>query len=298
MPRLVSALLIGLFIVGTNARAVLAQTSEQTSQAQQTAPTQIVRGVVVSATHSTLVVKTRDGQYHLFELTADTTRPLNLRPGSTVAVASVPGTNVNAPYASMITVTAPPPQQGAQPQPTTPQPVGTTGTADTGTPGTEDEPVPASVRQLEKSIQRQTARYRLGVRSGFAMAPELVLVGVQSQLGPFFNENIWARPNVELGFGELSTMIALNFEAVYRIPAASRTNRYQTFFGGGFGLNFINKSLSDVDNSGNRFNFSDFIFDSGLNLVAGVQTRTGPFFELRATVYSEPTLRLVVGFIF
>ena len=42
------------------------------------------------------------------------------------------------------------------------------------------------------------------------------------QVGPFFNENVWARPNIELGFGEVTTLVAINFEGIYRIPVTQR----------------------------------------------------------------------------
>jgi hypothetical protein len=55
-----------------------------------------------------------------------------------------------------------------------------------------------------------------------ALDPELVLIGVQAQVGPLFNPNVFLRPNAEFAFGEVTALFALNMEAIYRLPVSSR----------------------------------------------------------------------------
>ncbi len=244
-------------------------------------------GTVVSATRNTLVVRTPAEEYRLFELTSDTTRPTTLPVASAVEVTSHPGEVEGAALATRVKVTsaapaaAPPGATAGQPQPPT---VAAT-----------DDVVPQDVRRLERSIERQTSRYRVGGRAGMALDPELVMIGGQAQVGPFFGDNIWARPNIEFGFGEVTTLIGVNLDAVYRLPLTPRAGRWSSFFGAGIGLNFSNEGFSGEDD-GDRFDFDNFIYDTGVNLLAGVQSRSGMFMELRAGVYASPHLRFVVGY--
>lgn len=244
-------------------------------------------GTVVSSTRNTLVVRTPEEEYRLFELTSDTTRPTALPVASAVEVTSQPGDVEGAALATRVKVTsaapaaAPPGAKAGPPQAVT-------------VVGTEDV-IPPDVRRLERSIERQTSRYRVGGRAGMALDPELVMIGAQAQLGPFFGENIWARPNIEFGFGEVTTLVGVNLDAVYRLPLTPRAGRWSTFFGGGIGLNFSNEGFSGEDD-GDRFDFDNFIYDTGINLLAGVQSRSGMFLELRAGVYASPHLRFVVGY--
>jgi hypothetical protein len=54
-----------------------------------------------------------------------------------------------------------------------------------------------------------------------ALDPELVLIGVQAQVGPLFNPNVFLRPNAEFAFGEVTALFALNMEAIYQLPVSS-----------------------------------------------------------------------------
>jgi hypothetical protein len=83
------------------------------------------------------------------------------------------------------------------------------------------------------SIKRQTKKYRLGIRGATALDPELFMFGAHGQFGPFFSDNIYARPNLEFGFGELTTLIASNFEAIYRLPIVQRTSQWNMYVAAG-----------------------------------------------------------------
>jgi hypothetical protein len=217
----------------------------------------------------------------LFELTSNTLRPNVLPVAAGVDVASQPG-DADAAIATRVKVTTPasipPLQSGAQ----------------AGAPPS-DEPVPPGVRRLEQEIVRQTSRFRVGGRAGMGLDPELVVFGAQTQIGPFFEESIWARPDIELEFGEVTTLIGINLDGIFRVGGES--GRWVPFFGGGVGFNFVNEGFTSEEDE-NRFEFHNFVFDTGLNLMAGVQSRTGMFLELRAAVYAEPHLRSVVGYNF
>jgi hypothetical protein len=69
--------------------------------------------------------------------------------------------------------------------------------------------VPPDVRRTEQTIEKQARRLQAGVRAGIALDPELVLSGVHTQLGPFFNRNAYLRPSVELAFAEVTALFGL-----------------------------------------------------------------------------------------
>ena len=130
------------------------------------------------------------------------------------------------------------------------------------------------------------------------------MLGAQSHIGPFFNDNTWARPSIEFGFGELTTLFALNLEGGYRTRLASASSNWFTFFGAGLGINFIDRNfsasemMSRTELDPEDTDTGDFSVDMGLNLIGGIQSRRGLFLELRASAYSQPTLRFVVGYNF
>jgi hypothetical protein len=149
------------------------------------------------------------------------------------------------------------------------------------------------VRDAESAIERQFRRYGAGVRAGVSLDPELLNVGVHATLGPFFKQGIALRPNVEYGFGELTKMFAINLEVVYFFPNEGEERRF--YVGAGPGLNFIDRGL-EVEESG--IDFDDFDYDTGLNLLGGVEWRDGPFVEFKASAYGGPSIRVQIGYTF
>lgn len=278
MTRIHTLVLLHTLLLGGVAFPAAAQPAAQTD-----AP---IEGTVTSVTRSTIVVRTKD-EYRVFELTSNTTRPATIPVGATVRVTPGPASPGRAPQALQVSVTAAPPapQEG--------QPAAAPG-------GAADEPVPPAVRRLEEDILRQTRRYRAGVRAGVGLDPELVMLGAQIQLGPFFNEKVMARPNLELGFGEVTDLVAFNFEGVYQLPVTSPQNRWTVFIGGGPALNFrkLGFSAEGDDTEEDDFSFDDFEFEAGFNIVAGIQSRSGLFLEVKGTAYSSPNLRFIIGYNF
>ena len=152
---------------------------------------------------------------------------------------------------------------------------------------------------MERDIERQVRRYQAGVRAGMALDPELILIGVQAQVGPFFNPNVYLRPNVEFAFGEVTALFALNLEAIYRLPVTSREGRWSSYVGVGPGFNFLHQNFERTD-GGKRIDFGDFHSAVGLNILGGLRYRSGMFIELKTSVYASPapTLRMIVGYNF
>jgi opacity protein-like surface antigen len=238
-------------------------------------------GTIVSASRNTVTLRTGTNQYQLFIFDRDTNRPATLPVGSQARVVSSPGDEPGVRLASSITVTG----QGSASR----------DTSESGT-GAGSTVVPREVRRLERNIEREAKRFQLGVRGGVGLDPELVLIGVQSQIGPFFSPDLYLRPNVEFGYGEVTALFGLNLEAIYRLPINSRRGRWSAYFGAGPGFNFVHRSFDQ----GDRIDFDDFHSDTGLNILGGMRFRSGAFAELKTSVYSSssPTLRLMVGYSF
>jgi len=236
-------------------------------------------GTIVSSSRNTITLRTSSGQYQLFILETGATRPATLASGTQVRVISIAGDDPGTRVATAILA-------------------GDTPAGGQNAAGASV--VPPEIRRVERDIERQARRFQLGVRAGMALDPELVLLGVQAQIGPFFNSNVFFRPNVEFGFGEVTALFALNPEFVYRLPVSSRNARWSSYVGVGPGFNFLHQSFARTDGSGKRIDFGDFHSDVGLNILGGIRYRSGMFAELKTSVYSDPspTLRLIVGYNF
>ena len=235
-----------------------------------------ITGTVVSATRNTMTIRTSNGMSQLFIFPGDGRRPSNITVGSQVRVVSTPGNEPGIRVASQVT-----PVQGAAAQ------------------QESNAVVPPEVRRLERDIERAVRRYQVGIRAGVALDPELILIGVQGQVGPFFRSGVFFRPNVEFGFGEVTAMFGLNPEVIYRLPVSAREDRWSSYVGAGLGINLIHQNF-ESEEGGRRIDFGDFHSDTALNILGGVRNRNGLFMELRTSVYSDPspTLRLVFGFNF
>jgi hypothetical protein len=234
-------------------------------------------GRVVSLSRNTMTVRTAEGQYQVFVFDAGYLRPPAVVVGSQVRVTSTVGEDGGVRSASNVTL------------------VSSSAPAAAGEQGN----VPADVRKVERDIERAARKYRVGVRAGVALDPELILFGVQSELGPIFHPDITFRPNVEFAFGEVTALFALNPEIIYRLPLSSRRGRWSTYVGAGPGFNFIHQNFERTEGE-KRIDFGDFHSDVGFNILGGIRYRSGMFTELRTSVYSDtsPTLRMVIGYNF
>jgi hypothetical protein len=201
----------------------------------------------------------------LFVLSDDTIRPTTIPSGSRVRVASRPDEE-GLRVATDVEVLN-----------TAPDAAETTGT------------VPPEVRRIERQIERQARRYRAGVRAGVGLDPEIVTTGAHVRLGPFSRRDVWFRPNAEFGFGEVTTLFALNIEAIYRLPITPRQGRWSVYVGAGPGLNLLDRDFEAAERGEREIDFDDFDFETSLNILAGIEFRSGMFLELKSTAYSSQT---------
>jgi hypothetical protein len=166
------------------------------------------------------------------------------------------------------------------------------------------------VRRLESQIERQARRYRAGVSGGAAIDPELITVDAFATFGPAFVPNVSVRPNVELAFGELTTLIGLHFDVIYALPGLARS-RWAPYVGAGPNFSFSHRGLEeDTDNldvtdagvgdvdDGGRFDFDDYDWNTGFNFIVGARNPNGVFFELKSTAYGAANVRMLAGFEF
>jgi hypothetical protein len=153
-------------------------------------------------------------------------------------------------------------------------------------------PPPQAVKNVEQDIEGAVRRWRLGIRAGVALDPELISFGVQSRIGPFFNRNLTFRPSAEFSWGEVTDMIGVNADVAYRIPISDRSSHWSPYFGGGPAFNFIHRGFEERD-----IDFGNLEYDTALNLFGGMEFKSGTFVEVRAGVYAgaAPTFRLVIG---
>lgn len=242
------------------------------AQAQSTSDA--ITGTVVSTSRNSFTVRTSDGRFVTFGYRTGAGRPA-VNVGAQVSVSAGPDRD-GIRSADAVRVTAAAGQGG----------------------GGETGVVPEEVRRLEGQIERQVRRYGVGVRGGIGFDPEILTAGVQARVGPFFNENISLRPSVEFGFGEVTTLVALNLEAIYRLPFTPRTGRWSAYLGAGPSFNFSSRDFNTTQTDDRDIDFSDLDYSTGLSFVTGMQFRNGAFVEMRSMAYGKPSVRVFVGYNF
>jgi hypothetical protein len=253
--------------------------SQQNNSSSQAKDQTTVEGTVVASSHITFVVKSDDNQFHLFTFDRNTNKPRTLPVGARVRVVSDQGDQAGARHATDVTLAGQ--AQGA-------------GTANSS--ARNAAPIPPSVRNVENQIQHDARRWRLGARAGVGLDPELVLFGIHSQMGPIFSQNVFFRPNADFEWGEITDMVALNLEAVYRMRT-TRNGSWAPYVGAGPSLNFIHQSFQTQAGQGRNISFGNFDYETGFNILMGIQNRHGTFFEVKTSLYSAPApvLRLILG---
>jgi hypothetical protein len=255
---------------------VSVEAAQQRDDSSQTDIT--VEGTVVSSSPQTLVVRTDNNQFQLFTYENPSVPPRSLAEGVRVRITAGSADENGNRTATSVEIVS---NAGARAVPDK---------------GAQAAPVPPKVRDVENDIRREAKHWRLGVRAGAAFDPELFTFGVQSQIGPILHPRVFFRPNAEFAFGEVTDLISVNLEAVYRFSAASRVRKWTPYIGAGPALIFIHQSFQ----SGRDISFGNFDYETGFNVLVGAQSRTGTFVELKSSLYSGPApkLRLIVGYIF
>jgi hypothetical protein len=108
-----------------------------------------------------------------------------------------------------------------------------------------------------------------GFRGGISVDPDQFYFGGHLETSPLV-DRLHFRPNVEVGFGDDIMLVAANMEFVYKFE---RSGDWGIYAGGGPALNIY--SFDDTDDSET---------EGGLNLLVGVETARGLFFEFKLGV--------------
>jgi hypothetical protein len=273
-------LVLACFVAVFSTFTVPQAKAQENNSSAQSANAADVEGTVVSAGRDTFVVRTEDNQFQLFTYGRGAAFTRSLARGARVRVSAGPADQNGTRAANDVTVLS----------------AASGGVGGTTDKGAQAAPVPEKVRNVESEIRRESRRWRLGVRGGAAFDPELFTFGVQSQMGPIFHPRFLFRPNAEFAFGEVTDLIALNLEGIYRFSAAHRTGDWTPYLGAGPALIFLHQNFQ----AGRDIDFGNFDYETGFNVLAGVQSRRGTFLELKTSLWSGPApkLRVIVGYNF
>ena len=120
-----------------------------------------------------------------------------------------------------------------------------------------------------------------GIRAGASVDPDQFVFGFHYETAPLV-DRLHFRPNVEVGVGDGSTLVAFNIEFAYHFQSSRAWNVYA---GGGPALNLTLKEGDDHTGG-------------GFNLLVGIQHRRGLFGEVKVGTIDSPDLKLTVGYVF
>ena len=126
-----------------------------------------------------------------------------------------------------------------------------------------------------------------GVRGGVSVDPDQVYFGGHYETEALV-DRLHFKPNVEVGIGDDVVATAINMEFVYKFPTRSR---WLLYAGGGPAINFY--SYDDDGRGGDNTNT-----EGGLNLLFGVENRSGLFFEVKVGAIDSPDVKFGVGYTF
>jgi len=121
-----------------------------------------------------------------------------------------------------------------------------------------------------------------GVRAGISVDPDQVYVGGHFETDELIDQ-LYLRPNLEVGFGDDVTTLAVNIEAIYKYPLKNRRDT-TVYAGGGPAINFYDRDdASDAK--------------GGLNLLGGIEFGK-VFFEVKGGLFDSPNLKVGIGYTF
>jgi hypothetical protein len=129
------------------------------------------------------------------------------------------------------------------------------------------------------------AQAPMGIRAGASSDPGQFYVGAHIESGPLIRE-VRFRPNVEAGFGDNQTLIALNGEFIRRFGLE---DGYAAYVGAGPSIN--------IATSDTRFG-NDTNVGPGLNFLIGLDFPPGVFAELKIGAIDSPEVKVGVGYTF
>lgn len=242
-------------------------------------------GTVTSIGRGSIVVHTDQGRFFVYALEPSFIRIPTIEPGTRVRVTTDASDTTSAPTA--LSIETLPAQQGL---------------------AQRRSQTPPDVQRLQAQIEREARRFRIGFDAGVALDPELVSVNAFTTFTPFLQRGIIVRPNIELAFGEVTTLIALNVEGLYMLPGFRRSIRWAPYVGVGPNFTFSHRSVDEEDFIGDlnapavddddRFDFSQWDWNNGFNFIVGARNPGGTFFEMKGTAWGVASIRLLGGFEF
>jgi hypothetical protein len=129
----------------------------------------------------------------------------------------------------------------------------------------------------------------LGGRVGASVDPDQFYAGVHYETTELA-ERLRFRPNVEVGVGDDLTLVALNFEFIYRLPPDAprlpgSLSMWHLYVGGGPALNIF-RFTKDTQSEG------------GFNGLIGLAHSSGLFAEAKIGALKSPSFKFGVGYTF
>lgn len=120
-----------------------------------------------------------------------------------------------------------------------------------------------------------------GIRGGISVDPDQFYFGGHLETSPLV-DRLHFRPNLEVGVGNDLMLIAANMEFVYKFSTRRAWNLYA---GAGPALN-----IYMIDGA------NDSELDAGFNVLAGVESSRGLFFEFKVGAIDSPDFKFGVGY--
>lgn len=133
-----------------------------------------------------------------------------------------------------------------------------------------------------------SAQEGAGFRFGASVDPDQFYFGGHLGLGPLV-EQLWFRPNVEVGIGNNRTLVGFNGEFTYWFPLARQP--WSVYVGAGPALNLI-RFDADSPRGG------DTEAEGGFNILVGLAHRRGLFAEIKVGALHSPEFKLGIGYTF
>ena len=132
------------------------------------------------------------------------------------------------------------------------------------------------------------AQGQVGVRAGVSGDPDQFVIGGHYETKPLIPK-LTFRPNVEVGVGDDSTLVALNIEFAYSIPLYGKP--WRVYLGGGPAAIIHSNGQGHGDGDGTDVG-------GGFNFLVGAQHDRGLFVEFKVGAIDSPTVKFLVGYAF
>jgi hypothetical protein len=123
-----------------------------------------------------------------------------------------------------------------------------------------------------------------GVRVGVSVDPDQFYFGGHVESGPIYEE-LRFRPNIEVGFGDNITLVALNGEFIW--PFELENNNNIVYIGMGPAINIYSFDIGMTN---------DTEVEPGLNFLVGFEFGPGYFAELKVGAIDSPDVKFGFGY--